>query len=134
MMPTAADRGNGEQLAYKEAVLLTDPSNPEFRGEVDDKYQYSIEDKDNKVHGWISTDESVGFWMITPSDEFRTGGPFKQDLTSHVGPTTLSVSTTTKQTCLASFFHHVPLRFLSNSFAKCLNLRFANMHIDTDVC
>ncbi|KAL6225063.1 hypothetical protein ACLB2K_003915 [Fragaria x ananassa] len=95
MMPIAADRGNGEQLAYKEAVLLTDPSNPEFRGEVDDKYQYSIEDKDNKVHGWISTDESVGFWMITPSDEFRTGGPFKQDLTSHVGPTTLSMFVST---------------------------------------
>ncbi|PRQ48408.1 putative rhamnogalacturonan endolyase [Rosa chinensis] len=91
-MPTAADRGRGQKLAYKEACLLTNPSNPDFRGEVDDKYQYSIEDKDNKVHGWISTDESVGFWMITPSDEFRTGGPFKQDLTSHVGPTTLSVN------------------------------------------
>ncbi|XP_050381717.1 probable rhamnogalacturonate lyase B [Argentina anserina] len=95
MMPTAADRSSGHTLAYKEAVLLTNPSNPEFRGEVDDKYQYSIEDKDNKVHGWISTDESVGFWMITPSDEFRTGGPFKQDLTSHVGPTTLSMFVST---------------------------------------
>lgn len=30
--------------------------------------------------------------MITPSDEFRAGGPLKQDLTSHVGPTVLSVS------------------------------------------
>lgn len=30
--------------------------------------------------------------MITPSDEFRTAGPIKQDLTSHVGPITLSVS------------------------------------------
>ncbi|XP_062011094.1 rhamnogalacturonate lyase B-like [Rosa rugosa] len=94
-MPTAADRGRGQKLAYKEACLLTNPSNPDFRGEVDDKYQYSIEDKDNKVHGWISTDESVGFWMITPSDEFRTGGPFKQDLTSHVGPTTLSMFVST---------------------------------------
>ncbi|GMY32300.1 rhamnogalacturonate lyase B-like isoform X2 [Fagus crenata] len=42
---------------------------------VDDKYQYSLEDKDNKVHGWISNDPSVGFWMITPSDEFRKAGP-----------------------------------------------------------
>ncbi|CAL5409663.1 unnamed protein product [Camellia sinensis] len=57
---------------------------------VDDKYQYSCDDKDNRVHGWICSNPAVGFWMITPSDEFRTGGPVKQDLTSHVGPTTLS--------------------------------------------
>ncbi|KAM1607762.1 hypothetical protein ACFXTH_028492 [Malus domestica] len=47
-MPTAKDRGKGWQLAYKEAVLLTNPSNPEFRGEEDDKYQYSRENKDIK--------------------------------------------------------------------------------------
>lgn len=29
--------------------------------------------------------------MITPSNEFRTAGPIKQDLTSHVGPIILSV-------------------------------------------
>ncbi|KAB2627469.1 rhamnogalacturonate lyase B [Pyrus ussuriensis x Pyrus communis] len=80
----------GRQLAYKEAVLLTNPSNPEFRGEVDDKYQYSRENKDTKVHGWICIDQAVGFWIITPSDEFLTAGPFKQVLTSHVGPTALS--------------------------------------------
>lgn len=89
-MPTAEDRGKGRQLAYKEAALLTNPSNPEFRGEVDDKYQYSRENKDTKVHGWICTDQAVGFWIITPSDEFLTAGPFKQVLTSHVGPTALS--------------------------------------------
>lgn len=59
---------------------------------MDDKYQYSCENKDNRVHGWISEDPPVGFWVITPSDEFRAGGPLKQDLTSHVGPTALSVS------------------------------------------
>ncbi|CAI0405313.1 unnamed protein product [Linum tenue] len=84
VMPLAKDRITGRPLAYPEAVLLTHPSNPEFRGEVDDKYQYSCEDKDNKVHGWISEEPAVGFWMITPSDEFRVGGPIKQDLTSHV--------------------------------------------------
>lgn len=62
--------------------------------QVDDKYQYSCEDKDNKVHGWISNDPPVGFWMITPSNEFRAGGPIKQDLTSHVGPVVLNVSFT----------------------------------------
>ena len=39
-------------------------------------------------------DPAVGFWLITPSNEFRSGGPLKQNLTSHVGPTTLAVSTT----------------------------------------
>ena len=62
--------------------------------QVDDKYQYSIENQDNNVHGWISlgSDAPVGFWMISPSNEFRNAGPIKQDLTSHVGPFTLSVS------------------------------------------
>lgn len=59
--------------------------------QVDDKYQYSCENKDNKVHGFICFDPPVGFWQITPSNEFRTGGPLKQDLTSHVNPTTLAV-------------------------------------------
>ena len=62
--------------------------------QVDDKYQYSIENKHNTVHGWMSSDSDapVGFWIITPSNEFRNAGPIKQDLTSHVGPTSLCVS------------------------------------------
>ncbi|XP_031283521.1 probable rhamnogalacturonate lyase B [Pistacia vera] len=95
IMPMPEDRVTGQPLAYPEAVLLTNPTNPELRGEVDDKYQYSLESKDNKVHGWISSDPPVGFWMITPSAEFRTSGPIKQDLTSHVGPTVLSMFTST---------------------------------------
>ncbi|KAJ4963498.1 hypothetical protein NE237_023437 [Protea cynaroides] len=91
IMPTPKDRKTGKRLAYPEAILLTHPSNPELKGEVDDKYQYSCENQHNRVHGWISSDPPVGFWMINPSDEFRTGGPVKQDLTSHVGPTTLSM-------------------------------------------
>ncbi|XP_075082381.1 uncharacterized protein LOC107822331 isoform X4 [Nicotiana tabacum] len=81
----------GQPLAYPEAVLLVNPVEPEFKGEVDDKYQYSCEDKDLKVHGWICMDPPLGFWIIIPSDEFRSGGPLKQNLTSHVGPTALSV-------------------------------------------
>ncbi|KAI4328110.1 hypothetical protein L6164_020494 [Bauhinia variegata] len=96
-MPTSEDRQRGKRLAYKEAVLLTNPSNPEFKGEVDDKYQYSSENKDNSVQGWINfdSDSPVGFWIITPSNEFRNGGPIKQDLTSHVGPTALSMFVST---------------------------------------
>ncbi|KAF5738047.1 rhamnogalacturonate lyase B isoform X1 [Tripterygium wilfordii] len=96
VMPAPEDRESGQPLAYPEAVLLTSATNPRLRGEVDDKYQYSCEDKDNRVHGWISNaDPSVGFWMITPSNEFRNGGPIKQDLTSHVGPTVLNMFVST---------------------------------------
>ncbi|CAH9089919.1 unnamed protein product [Cuscuta europaea] len=91
IMPTAQDRQEGKILDYPEAVLLINPKNSFLRGEVDDKYQYSCEDKDNRVHGWISPYPPTGFWMITPSNEFRNGGPLKQDLTSHTGPITLSM-------------------------------------------
>ncbi|KAI9111331.1 hypothetical protein K1719_017021 [Acacia pycnantha] len=92
-MPTMRDRKRGKTLDYPEAVLLTNPSNETFKGEVDDKYQYILQNKDNRVHGWISinSDAAMGFWIITPSNEFRNGGPFKQDLTSHVGPFALSM-------------------------------------------
>ncbi|XP_047158133.1 rhamnogalacturonate lyase-like [Vigna umbellata] len=96
-MPTAEDRKTGKVLSYPEAVLLTHATDPQIRGEVDDKYQYSTENKDNSVHGWIAEDDSapVGFWVITPSNEFRNAGPVKQELTSHVGPTSLSMFTST---------------------------------------
>ncbi|KAI7738655.1 hypothetical protein M8C21_021952, partial [Ambrosia artemisiifolia] len=92
-MPLPDDRQSdrGQPLAYPEAVLLVNPVEPEFKGEVDDKYQYTCENRNLKVHGWISNDPSIGFWQITPSDEFRTGGPLKQNLCSHVGPTCLAV-------------------------------------------
>ncbi|KAL2521859.1 Rhamnogalacturonate lyase family protein [Forsythia ovata] len=87
IMPMPRDRETGRVLDYQEAVLLTNPTNPTLKGEVDDKYLFSCDNKDNKIHGWISINDPVpiGFWMITPSNEFRTGGPLKQDLTSHVG-------------------------------------------------
>ncbi|KAF5454361.1 hypothetical protein F2P56_024033 [Juglans regia] len=99
IMPTPLDRKRGQPLAYPEAVLLSNTtSNPELRGEVDDKYQYSMEDKDIRVHGWMSVAPPVGFWIITPSNEFRTAGPIKQDLTGHVGPTLLSMFMSTHYT------------------------------------
>lgn len=119
VMPSAEDLmpDRSEQLAYPEARLLTNPIEPALAGEVctlpsfklaytvevfdrlsgslqvDDKYQYSMENKELKLHGWVSnTAPVVGFWIITPSAEFRNGGPMKQNLTSHVGPTCLAVS------------------------------------------
>ncbi|WCJ32020.1 Rhamnogalacturonate lyase family protein [Euphorbia peplus] len=95
IMPMPEDRASGQALAYPEAVLLTKPINPELKGEVDDKYQYSCENQENKVHGWISDDPPVAFWMISASNEFHAGGPIKQELTSHVGPTVLNMFTST---------------------------------------
>ncbi|KAK7252453.1 hypothetical protein RIF29_36399 [Crotalaria pallida] len=96
-MPTVNDRKNAQRLAYPEAVRITHPSSAQFMGEVDDKYQYSCENKDNTVQGWIAQDSeaNVGIWLITPSNEFRNGGPIKQDLTSHVGPTLLNMFVST---------------------------------------
>lgn len=107
-MPRAADRDapRGMPLAYKEAVLLLDPAEPQFKGEVDDKYQYSLDNKDNRVHGWIAgaPGPAVGFWVVTPSNEFKTGGPLKRELTSHVGPTSLTVSAASGHTFLTPIF------------------------------
>lgn len=92
-MPSPEDLmpDRSQQLAYPEAHLLTNPIDPAFLGEVDDKYQYSKENKDLKVHGWVSTNPMVGFWIISPSYEFRNGGVTKQNLTAHVGPTCLAM-------------------------------------------
>ncbi|KAK8500696.1 hypothetical protein V6N12_074555 [Hibiscus sabdariffa] len=96
IMPSTDDRSSSRArtLAFKEAVVLTNPSDPQLKGEVDDKYQYSTENKDNKLHGWISDDDVIGFWIITPSSEFRAGGPHKQGLTSHPGATSLCMLVT----------------------------------------
>ncbi|KAI3970339.1 hypothetical protein MKX01_023986 [Papaver californicum] len=92
-MPLPEDREppRGQPLQFKEACLLVDPVESEFKGQVDDKYMYSANNEDIKVHGWVSSDPLVGFWHITASDEYRSGGPLRQELTSHVGPTSLTV-------------------------------------------
>ncbi|KAL5714526.1 rhamnogalacturonan endolyase [Ranunculus cassubicifolius] len=95
-LPDDGEVGRAEKLAYPEAVCIEHAIDPEFDGQVDDKYQYSSENQNNKVHGWMSAKPPVGFWHITPSHEFRTGGPFKQELTSHVGPETLTMRTETR--------------------------------------
>ncbi|KAF8391533.1 hypothetical protein HHK36_023838 [Tetracentron sinense] len=90
-MPEDLLRGRGEQLIVPESVLLINPINPDLKGQVDDKYQYSMDNKDGGVHDWISSGPVVGFWVIFPSHEFRNGGPTKQNLTCHTGPTCLAM-------------------------------------------
>ncbi|KAM7506269.1 hypothetical protein LguiB_005173 [Lonicera macranthoides] len=85
IMPTPEDLlpDRSKQLIVPESRLLTNPINPDLKGEVDDKYQYSMDNKDGGVHGWISSGPIIGFWLIFPSQEFRNGGPTKQNLTCH---------------------------------------------------
>lgn len=52
---------------------------------------YSMDNKDSGLHGWISSGPIIGFWVIFPSQEFRNGGPTKQNLTAHTGPFCLAV-------------------------------------------
>ncbi|KAL6576503.1 hypothetical protein OROHE_000284 [Orobanche hederae] len=74
----------GKWLIVPEFVLLVNSINPDLKGEVDDKYQYSMDNKDGNVHGWISSNPIVGFWIIFPNQEFRNGEPTKQNLTAHM--------------------------------------------------
>ncbi|KAK6133372.1 hypothetical protein DH2020_032882 [Rehmannia glutinosa] len=90
-MPEDLLPNRGKQLIVPESVLLINPINPDLKGEVDDKYQYSMDNKDGGVHGWISSNPIVGFWIIFPSHEFRNGGPTKQNLTVHTGPACLAM-------------------------------------------
>lgn len=93
VMPIEDDRSPARcrTLAYPEAVLLTNPKNPALKGEVDDKYQYSLDNKEGGVYGWVSFDPMVGFWINFPSYEYRNGGPTKQNLTLHAGPICLAM-------------------------------------------
>ncbi|XP_052183958.1 uncharacterized protein LOC127795990 isoform X2 [Diospyros lotus] len=90
-MPEDLVPDRSKQLIVPESVLLVNPINPDLKGEVDDKYQYSMDNKDGGVHGWISSSPIVGLWIIFPSQEFRSGGPTKQNLTVHTGPACLAM-------------------------------------------
>ncbi|KAF9593518.1 hypothetical protein IFM89_024011 [Coptis chinensis] len=94
IMPMPEDRlpNRCQELIVPEAVLLTNPINPDLKGEVDDKYQYSMDNKDGGLHGWISSGSpTIGFWVVIPTNEYRNGGPTKQNLTCHTGPTCLTL-------------------------------------------
>ncbi|KAL5559929.1 hypothetical protein UlMin_036140 [Ulmus minor] len=87
-MPHSADLIN--RWLSRRLSCLSIPSSRSSRDsiqmQVEDKYKYSCENQDLKVHGWICTNPATGFWQITPSNEFRSGGLIKQNLTSHMDP------------------------------------------------
>ncbi|KAK1308520.1 hypothetical protein QJS10_CPA09g00754 [Acorus calamus] len=81
---------------YKKQTVMPMPQDiVPPRAQVDDKYMYSVDNKDGGLHGWISSGPPdpavVGFWLVFPSPEFCSGGPTKQNLTNHTGPSCLAV-------------------------------------------
>ncbi|KAI4984040.1 hypothetical protein ZWY2020_040893 [Hordeum vulgare] len=76
-------------LAYREAVLLVDPSEPQFKGEVEDKYQYTLDTKDNMVHGWVTAGRTRRLRVVTQRMKFKSGRSAR--FTSHASDQRMSV-------------------------------------------
>ncbi|KAL5777441.1 hypothetical protein ACOSP7_010367 [Xanthoceras sorbifolium] len=104
-MPLPDDRysNRSQTLAYPEAVLLVNPIEPQFKGEVTTRY-YSYIPIHPYYSYWVSPilfgllPTLLGLknclhylTQITPTNEFRSAGPTKQYMTSHVGPTSLNI-------------------------------------------
>jgi rhamnogalacturonan endolyase len=80
-MPTPEDWAKGEVLNMKEAKRLTTGI---YKGQVEHKYDYVATQFDTPAYGWSSTKEHVGLWLITPSNEYMSGGPTKIELNAHL--------------------------------------------------
>jgi rhamnogalacturonan endolyase len=81
VMPTPADWGSGVAQNMKEARLLT---TGQYKGEVEHKYDYAAVQYDNPAYGWASSTGHFGLWMVTPSNEYMSGGCTKVELNAHL--------------------------------------------------
>jgi rhamnogalacturonan endolyase len=75
-------------LGPKEAHIVTEGP---FKGFIEDKYHWFADAGEHFVHGWASTKENIGVWILYGSNESRNGGPTKQHNTAHGGPTLLQL-------------------------------------------
>jgi rhamnogalacturonan endolyase len=75
-------------LGPKEASIMTDGP---FKGFIEDKYHWFADAGEHFVHGWASTKQNIGVWILYGSNESRNGGPTKQHNTTHGGPTLLHI-------------------------------------------
>lgn len=75
-------------LGPKEASIVTEGP---FKGFIEDKYHWFADAGEHFVHGWASTKENIGVWILYGSNEARNGGPTKQHNTTHGGPTLLHI-------------------------------------------
>lgn len=54
-----------------------------FKGVIEDKYHDFSDAGEDRVHGWESSKEGLGFWILYGSAEDENGGPTKQHNTAH---------------------------------------------------
>jgi rhamnogalacturonan endolyase len=81
-MASGSDWADGTQEGnMKEARYLNSGI---YRGQVEHKYDYSIDQFNSPAFGWSSTSKHIGFWFINPTDEFLSGGPTKVELSCHL--------------------------------------------------
>jgi rhamnogalacturonan endolyase len=81
VMPTAADWGKGIAQNMKEARLMT---TGQYAGQVEHKYDYAAVQFENPAYGWASTAKHIGLWLVTPSNEYMSGGATKVELNAHL--------------------------------------------------
>ncbi|HWB32530.1 MAG TPA: polysaccharide lyase family protein [Acidobacteriaceae bacterium] len=81
LMPTGADWDAGDDLNMKEARRLTTGV---YKGRAEHKYDYSADQFKIPAFGWASSTQKVGLYIINPSFEYLSSGPFHFELTGHI--------------------------------------------------
>lgn len=81
MMPSGADWDAGSDLNMKEARRLTTGL---YKGRAEHKYDYSADQSKIPAFGWASSTQKVGLYIINPSFEYLSSGPFHVELTGHL--------------------------------------------------
>ena len=80
--PSVADAIAGTTLSPQEAERMY-TANGSY---VQHKYDFVTDAYDHTVHGLYHSERHIGTWIVTPSYEYKNGGPDNQELTSY-GPT-----------------------------------------------
>lgn len=81
LMPSGHDWDMGTDLNAKEARRLT---TGQFKGKAEHKYDYTAVQFETPAFGWSGTKSQVGLYMINPSMEYLSSGPFHVELTGHL--------------------------------------------------
>jgi rhamnogalacturonan endolyase len=81
LMPTGRDWDLGTDLNMKEARRLTTGPYP---GRAEHKYDYCADQFETPAYGWSSTHAHIGLYLINPSMEYLSSGPYHFELTGHL--------------------------------------------------
>ena len=80
-MATGADWDKGVTLNVNDARRLTTGAKA---AQVEYKYDYSAGMFDTPAYGWSSTKQHVGLYLINPTVEYLSDGPYHFELTGHL--------------------------------------------------